>query len=232
VRAFLELVERDAAAIWWYNRIARPALDPSALKEPIVAAYRNWTRSRGRELALHDLTHDLRIPVVAAVSHDRDGGSIALGFGADVSAAAAARHAVGELAQFEANLSLIAARAARRGTRGLAPEARALLRWASSARLRDHPYLAGQPTRPEPLTLARLTLGDCHALSRNHGLPFLAVELTRPGLDIPVCRVVVPGLRPLWARFAAGRLFDVPVRIGWRTATCPAESLNPVPLMF
>jgi oxazoline/thiazoline synthase len=29
-----------------------------------------------------------------------------------------------------------------------------------------------------------------------------------------VVKVVVPGLRSFWARFAPGRLYDVPVRLG------------------
>ena len=43
-------------------------------------------------------------------------------------------------------------------------------------------------------------------------------------------KVVVPGLRHFWARFAPGRLFDVPVRLGRLAAPTPYEDLNPVPL--
>ena len=43
-------------------------------------------------------------------------------------------------------------------------------------------------------------------------------------------KVLVPGLRHFWARFAPGRLYDVPVAMGRLTEATPYEQLNPVPL--
>ena len=232
VAAFLELVERDAVAIWWYNRIARPRLRPSALADSMIEAHAEWTRGRGRILDLHDLTHDLRIPVVAAVARDRDGRGIAFGFGAGASTEEAARHAVGELAQCEANLALIERRVERQGRRGLTAEARALLDFSHCTRVEDHAHLSGGPLRAPPRRALELDLEGCRRICRRHELAFFAVDLTRPGIGVPVARVVVPGLRPLWARFAPGRLYDVPVRLGWRRRRIAARALNPIPLMI
>lgn len=231
VRAFLELVERDAVAIWWYNRIPRPKLAPERLDEPLVAAYADWSSARDRVLRLHDLTHDFDIPVVAAVSHDRNGSAIALGFGAGFFLGQAAAHAVGELGQCECNLALISERAERQGLHGITPEAKALLGWAQSARLEEHPHLLGGPVRGPDRAVVALDLAKCHQLCRRHGLRFLALDLTRPGIGVPVARVVVPGLRPIWARFAPGRLYEVPVKLGWLSRPLAPEALNPVPLM-
>jgi oxazoline/thiazoline synthase len=41
---------------------------------------------------------------------------------------------------------------------------------------------------------------------------------------------VVPGLRHFWPRFGPGRLYDVPVRLGWREHPLDESQLNPVPL--
>jgi oxazoline/thiazoline synthase len=231
VAAFIELVERDAVAIWWYNRIRRPRLHSLALNDPLVETYSGWTRMRNRILDLHDLTHDLGIPVVAAVSRERDGGRIAIGFGAGPSSAEAARHAVGELAQWEANVVLIERRVERHGRRGLTAEARALLDWTHSARIEDHAHLSGAPTRARLRPALHLDLEKCRRLCGRHGLDFLALDLTRPCIGVPVVRIAVPGLRSLWARFAPGRLYDVPVRLGWRRHRITARKLNPVPLM-
>ena len=232
VAAFVELVERDAVAIWWYNRIPRPRLRPSALADRMVESYAAWTRGRGRILDLHDLTHDLGIPVVAAVSSNREASRIAFGFGAGLSSAEAARHAVGELAQCEANLALIERRVERDGRRGLTAEARALLDFSHSTRVEDHAHLSGGPLRARPRPALELDLEGCRRVCRRHGLAFFAIDLTRPGIDVPVARVAVPGLRPLWARFAPGRLYDVPVRLGWRARPVTARGLNPIPLMI
>ena len=48
-----------------------------------------------------------------------------------------------------------------------------------------------------------------------HHLDALVLDLTRPDIGIPVARVTVPGLRSHRPRFAPGRLFDVPVSMGW-----------------
>ncbi len=54
-----------------------------------------------------------------------------------------------------------------------------------------------------------------------------AVDLTRPELGVPVARVFVPGLRHHGPRFAPGRLYDMPVRLGWQPAPVVEEEFNP-----
>ncbi|WP_441293212.1 hypothetical protein ACSRUE_22460 [Sorangium sp. KYC3313] len=41
----------------------------------------------------------------------------------------------------------------------------------------------------------------------------------------------MPGLRHFWPRFGPGRLYDVPVRLGWLERANREEDLNPVPLV-
>jgi ribosomal protein S12 methylthiotransferase accessory factor len=57
----------------------------------------------------------------------------------------------------------------------------------------------------------------------------LLYEHTRPELSIPVIRAMAPGLRHFWARFAPGRLYDVPVRLGRLAKPQKESELNPVP---
>ena len=58
VQGFLELVERDAYAIWWYNRLRRPAVDLSQFDDAYV-----------REL--HKPPDRARTPAVGARHHQR-----------------------------------------------------------------------------------------------------------------------------------------------------------------
>jgi len=44
--------------------------------------------------------------------------------------------------------------------------------------------------------------------------------------------VIVPGLRHFWARFAPGRLYDVPVQLGWLPQPLAEEELNPIPMFL
>jgi ribosomal protein S12 methylthiotransferase accessory factor len=67
---------------------------------------------------------------------------------------------------------------------------------------------------------------------RAHGLELIVLEHTRPDIAFPVVRVVVPGLRHFWQRLAPGRLYDVPVALGWLERPLSEEELNPIPIFF
>jgi ribosomal protein S12 methylthiotransferase accessory factor len=60
------------------------------------------------------------------------------------------------------------------------------------------------------------------------GLDFLVLDQTRPDIEAPVVRVIVPGLRHFYPRFAPGRLYDVPVKLGWLDRPLPEDELNPI----
>jgi ribosomal protein S12 methylthiotransferase accessory factor len=72
----------------------------------------------------------------------------------------------------------------------------------------------------------------CKSLVEQHGMEMLVLDLTRPDIELPVVKVVVPGLRPQWPRLAPGRLYDVPVRLGWLPHPLLEEQLNPIPMFL
>jgi ribosomal protein S12 methylthiotransferase accessory factor len=69
-------------------------------------------------------------------------------------------------------------------------------------------------------------------LARDRDLETLIVDLTRPDVGLPVVKVIIPGLRPFWARFAPGRLYDVPSAMGWTAARLSEQELNPAFILF
>ena len=64
-------------------------------------------------------------------------------------------------------------------------------------------------------------------LARKRGPEALALDQTRADARMRAVRVIAPGMRPLWARFGPGRLYVVPVEIGWQVALLSEEQLNP-----
>jgi len=46
-------------------------------------------------------------------------------------------------------------------------------------------------------------------------------------VGLPVAKVVVPGMRSWWARFAPGRLYTLPVQLGWLSHPKRESELNP-----
>ena len=112
--------------------------------------------------------------------------------------------------------------------------------WWKTIRLADCPWLA--PAADAPLrkaseysvvesTDARDDVENCRARVEAKGMEFLVLDQTRPDIAMPVARVIVPGMRHFWARFAPGRLFDVPVSMGRRKRPLAEAELNPLPVI-
>jgi oxazoline/thiazoline synthase len=67
----------------------------------------------------------------------------------------------------------------------------------------------------------------CVEIARRAGLDFLVLDQSRPDVEVPVVRVIVPGLRHFYRRFGPGRLYDVPVKLGLRDGPLPEHELTP-----
>jgi ribosomal protein S12 methylthiotransferase accessory factor len=75
-------------------------------------------------------------------------------------------------------------------------------------------------------------VGACQALVERAGMEMLVFDQTRPEVGLPVAKVIVPGLRHFWPRFAPGRLYDVPVQLGWLARPLSEDELNPIAMVL
>lgn len=238
----LELIERDSVALWWYNRAARPAV---ALRGASAVALTEWREDHartGREAWVLDVTSDLGIPAAVAVSRlaaPRDGGErILLGFGAALDMPSAVRRAMGEADQLRAAAE--AFRPIVGGSRSRGADHQRLHDWWLTATLNNQPYLrpsASAPSSPVHSVMdeRRDAASDVETVCRAvqaRGLEALIADLTRPDIGLPVAKVLVPGLRHFWPRYAPGRLFDVPVRLGWIDSPTAENDLNPITMFM
>jgi ribosomal protein S12 methylthiotransferase accessory factor len=239
LQGFLELVERDAVALWWYNCVPRPGVDLDSFDEPYLARLASFLRGRQRELWVLDLTNDLQIPVFAALSR-RTGQAeerIMVGFGAHLDARVALLRAVTELNQMLT--WLLDAEGGKAVPERVEDED--VLEWTRTATLANQPYLApAAGVRPRAAADFPRCWGEdlrddvlaCQSRVERLGLEVLVHDLTRPDIGLPVVKVIVPGLRHFWARFAPGRLYDVPVQLGWLPRPPAEDQLNPVPMFL
>lgn len=238
VRGFLELVERDAVALWWYNRLTRPAVDIKAFADPYTDALLALYQRLHRELWILDITNDFGIPTFAAISRriDQKREDIILGFGCNFNPHAALLRALLELNQSLPSVTTIHAEGTVESNHDDASIA-----WWRTATVDNQPYLIPDPkmqsTRKH--TAARFTrLGPnqkvrvCERLVRERGMEMLVLDLTRPDIGLPVAKVVVPGLRHYWQRLAPGRLYETPVRLGWMEGSLAEQDLNPFPFFL
>lgn len=239
LQGLLELVERDAVALWWYNRVLRPGVALESFAVPWVLELVRHHRELGRELWSLDLTSDLGIPAFAAVSRrvDVPREDVILGFAAHVDARTALVRAMTEI-----NQSLPSVPGPGDGPHApLRGDNHEAIRWWSTATLASQPWLGPDPAQPlrtltehprPPVADVAVTLRQQVERLHARGLHTLVLDQTRPDVGLPVARVVVPGLRHFWPRFGPGRLYDVPVALGWRDAPRPEDELNDFAVYF
>lgn len=216
--AVLERVERDAVAIWWYNRLPAPRLRPGAGALPQSLAA--WLAGRSRTTWHLLPPTDLPVQPVVALSARPDGSRLAIGAAAALDPVAATLSATLEMLQCEINLALMR----RAATEPDPPPRPPLLAWSDAARI--EPFLAGGDAAELPRATTDAALSDA---VRTRGIRMYVADLTRPEFGVPVARVVSPDLRDWQPRFAPGRLFDVPVALGLQRLPTAPGALNPVP---
>ena len=238
LQGFYELVERDAFAIWWYNRLRVPGVDLSGFDDVYLASAPDYYAGHSRDIWMLDVTSDIGIPVFVALSRRLEGPTedIIYGAGAHADPRIAALRALCELNQC---LSWLLPHPDRRGGRPIIDDP--LVRWWwKTARLAGCSWL--QPAEGEspsleseyPLTESADTREDverCIAAVAARGMEFLVLDQTRPDIGMPVARVIVPGMRHFWPRFAPGRLFDIPVSMGHRRSPLAEADLNSAPVV-
>jgi ribosomal protein S12 methylthiotransferase accessory factor len=197
-------------------------VDLESFEEPkLLDVYKEFS-AVGRKLYLLDVTTDLGVPVYVAAAPKFDGSSIHFASAAHPNPRSAALGSVAELTQ-----SLHC------DTRLLYDELRI---WLETATLADHGYLhpAFVQAAPQGVRIGSVEqeIRRLAAQIEWRGMRVYYLDLTRPEIGVPVVRVVAPGLRYFWARLGGGRLYDVPVQLGWLASPNGEADLNPVACMI
>lgn len=198
--ALLELIERDATGRWWYGMRPAPGIDWRAL--PLSEPLRALLAGRARITRLADITSDIAVPVVAAVSAEPDGRDVAVGFAARPSTAAAAKSAIDEMLQQEIPLAQ---------SRLLPAAAPLWSHWREAVTLAVPPLSRiGEAERCTAMrgleASATAALDACIAACAARGVDLWRIDLTRPAFGVPVVRVLSTTLCHCRPRFARPRL--------------------------
>jgi ribosomal protein S12 methylthiotransferase accessory factor len=236
LQGFFELVERDAVAVWWYNRLRKPGVSVDRYGDPfLLELTQHYLNHYRRETWALDLTSDLDIPVFAAVSKVSEGKEerLLFGLGCHLDPRIALQRSFAEMNQMRA-IALTSDGDSRL-------DDRATLEWFRHATVANQPHMAPDPDQPSrqfddfSVQHSGEFLQDieyCCRIIEARGMEMLVLDQTRADVGMPVVKVVVPGLRHFWARFAPGRLYDVPVKMGWLNRPLKESELNPIPIFF
>ncbi|GAA0604303.1 hypothetical protein GCM10009416_47390 [Craurococcus roseus] len=200
LHGLLELIERDAVALWWRGgRRGRPVgLDEAAAAEAAARLALLRRHRLDRRTWLLDITTDVGVPSVAAVSFGRDGGGFCLGTAARPDLAGAASAAIMEMAQSELAIEVAEAKRRERGDAALNAADHVHLRrfrgiHAGRCAL-VHPTASGCAAADLPAGTAAGTLRAVLDRLARLGLEVLTLDLTRARFGVPVMRVLCPGL--------------------------------------
>jgi ribosomal protein S12 methylthiotransferase accessory factor len=220
LHGLLELIERDAAALWWrggqFGRSIPPQHEAGVAAENLLRQLR-YTASARRRTWLLDITTDVGVPCVAAVSCRADGSGFAFGLAARSRLEAAVRSAIMEMCQLELADSVVATKRGERGDAALNTQDRTHLR---RAMINADQCILLQPVaeRATHLSILATEASDIFGLIVQRleklGIETFCLDLTRRSFGVPVVRVIAPGLQLEPSEIVTTRLQDAIARTG------------------
>ena len=242
-----ELIERDSIAIWWYNQLNVQAIDIESFADPYLIKMKTHHHDiLNRTLWVLNLTSDLGIPTFGAFSalNDAEFPEFLMGFGCHLDPNVALRQAYTELNQMLAlEKPYLTVPGVDNPWTTDAPLciSEKIEHWLRNTRYVDQAQL--QPSKDMPLLVKDDIVNACSDDIKEdilycvdhlakHDIEVIAFDLTRPDIKFPIARVVAPGLRHFWRQLAPGRLYDVPVKMGFLKEPKTEQALNPVSIFL
>lgn len=220
LHGMLELIERDAASLWWRGGSRGGSIPPQheahIMAEALLPQLRQ--NASARRSWLLDITTDIGVPCVAAVSCMADGFGFAFGLAARPTLKAAARSAILEMCQGELAHAVVEAKCSERGEAALNERDRVHRRRATMINANQCLLLQPGLERTEHLAINTTDSGDVLQLIVDRlaqfGIETFALDLTRPRFKVPVARVIAPGLQLEPSDIITPRLADMIARTG------------------
>ncbi|NQZ06455.1 MAG: YcaO-like family protein [Algicola sp.] len=223
LQALFELIERDATAIWWYNRVTRPAFDLSRLDQDNLAKLTatltgadksNPGNAQDYDFWVLDLTNDLGIPVMAGIGKDKNTAGWIMGFGCHLIPEMAAQRALTELCQ------LIPIRDQNAAPFDFDAIVEADYLYANKDAKAEIPKLSTSNEIKQDILAIVAHLAHFE-------LETLVLDYSRAHIPLSTAKVFVPGLCHIWPQLANERLYNVPPSQGWLKQPNSEMTINP-----
>lgn len=213
LQALFELIERDASAVWWYNKIERPEFDMSRIDKQQFTLLEE-TLKPGFDFWVLTLTHDIGVPVMVAVGQDKKTQGLSFGFGCHLQSELAALRALTELCQL---IPIRDQNDAPFDFNAVVQES--YLFPADKILLKDSDFISN----------GDIKIDIENIVNRLKALNFetLVVNYSRDPLPVKAAKVFVPGLCHIWPQLANSRLYQLPLDLGWLDRANTEQTINP-----
>lgn len=216
LQALFELIERDATAIWWYNKLVCPRFDLDKLNPDNLQKLDKCLSPDsevGHDYWVLDLTSDLGIPVMGAFGRDKVTGGLVMGFGCHLIPEMAAQRALTELCQ------LIPIR-----DQNAAPFDFDLIEVGEhlegSSELKSNTYAI------KPSSDIKDDISAVVSQLKLNGMEVMALNYSRAHIPLFTAKVFVPGLCHIWPQLANERLYQAPIKMGCLAVANTEQSIN------
>ncbi|MEM9634536.1 MAG: YcaO-like family protein [Pseudomonadota bacterium] len=231
--ALLELVERDAVAQMWYNRLGIKYLPRVTLSKIISAELVDFLISQNREWALYSVSSDLDVHVVMAVSFEPGGLMAAFGSAAGWDIASACRSAIQEMLQSE-NALLLMERAFPIEIDGESSPTKLprQLDYARNKSILDDLPLKTAPVADDASLYERFDYEKLLKSCVERNIEIWEFDATRPDLEIPCIKLLSPDLCSWEPRFGKKRLYEGVVERGLREKPGTEDEFSARPFPF
>ncbi|MCF2858201.1 YcaO-like family protein [Pseudoalteromonas sp. SMS1] len=212
MQGLFELLERDAIAIWWYNKLPRPSYDLTTLDTHYYTQL-DQTISVDYEYWVLDITLDTGVPVMAAIGKNKQTAGWIFGFGCHLKPHMAAQRALTELCQ------LIPIR-----DQSNAPFDFDAIDQTDFLMPHDN-YPAISP-KLKPSKDLKLDIFAIVEQLQSLGMETLALNYSQEFIPIKTANVFVPGLCHIWPQLGNPRLYETPVKLGLMNTALNEATVN------
>ena len=215
LHGMLELIERDAASLWWRGGARGKSIPPSHEAQVTARALLSQLRQNNpaRRSWLLDVTTDIGVPCVVALSCKADGFGVAFGMSARPTLAAAARSAIKEMCQIELACEIVEAKRREGGEAALNARDRVHRRRATEINADRCLLLQPLPDQARHLVIQANAPGDVLRLIverlEQFGIECFSLDLTRARFAVPAARVITAGLQIEPSEIVTPRLADM-----------------------
>ncbi|WP_298820665.1 YcaO-like family protein [uncultured Roseibium sp.] len=232
-RALKELVERDAIAQAWYNRLGITLLREGFLSEILRGSLLEFLNQRSRHWCVFSVETDLEVHVALAVSHNGSGEHCVIGSAAAGTLVEASESALQEMLQAENSLALMdRAYPVQPEKIGSASRVPRQLAYARNRSIFNDLPLESAAIADESQAVLSFSSDDLLQSCFDRNLRIFEFDATREDLKIPCVKLVSPDLCTWEPRFGKRRLFEGVVERGLRAVPATEAEFASRPFPF
>lgn len=258
--SLMEVIERDAFIITWYNRLPQPRINFAAQEFPLINYYIEQLTKANIDVHIFDITLDIPIPVYMVILVSRFSGNDVPALVVATKASLDLEHGVIGCLEEAAHTRIWARMLMREHLDPALLQSGQSLSYAEIVDNRGHVLFYSQPDAVAHLNFLLKNeksgelrkdgsvaagspleqLKKATALLADKGFEVIGVDVTTPDimeLGFYVMRVIIPGLHPLHLgygnRYLGGnRLYQISKDLGFTSAPTTEAGINPLPHPF